>query len=452
MQRDFFSGSKSFFLVFIATFFWITGPDWVCATQPESPSKPQSLKLEETLPSLITELFKENPQIRASREKILASKERISIEKTWPDPMLGLMLVPNPTTEMEMINGAKNFGISQMIPLAGKKKLAGHIAGTRVEMEKAQFQTVVLSKLEALKNSYEEITYLDDAIKIISENRKVLDRISEVATSRTTSPAILSEIQRIQTQLSQAGYDEAILKELRVAEQARINSLLNRPIDRPLSVASIRQVSPAMKPIYQIEPPVASLTELLKLLDDDQPDLHMAALAIQMAKQEKEMSRKERVPDITVGYSQQRDRNLRVNYQGDTYRFDLNFPIWEGKNRAKVREAEHKTYAAEAEKTGLQQNLASDITAQYVRTQTLWRTIRIYEDSLLPQSQLTLENSLVNRSEVSEIIPESLEAQAVRLNFLLAYRRAIADYRQAQARMVTLLGSAPEIDRKTLWK
>ncbi|MBF0548498.1 MAG: hypothetical protein HQM08_28950 [Candidatus Riflebacteria bacterium] len=85
--------------------------------------------------------------------------------------------------------------------------------------------------------AFEEITYLDDAIKIISENRQVLDPISGIAISRTTSPIVLSEIQCIQTQPYPIGFDETLLKELRVAKLARTNSLLKRPVKKPITVS-----------------------------------------------------------------------------------------------------------------------------------------------------------------------------------------------------------------------
>jgi len=336
-----------------------------------------------------------------------------------------------------MIVGARNIEVSQMIPLGNKTKQAGRMATTRMEMDKSQSQAVVLDQLEALKTGYEELSYLDDAISILNENRKVLDQISGMTVARSTPPAILSEIQRIQTQLAQIGFDASLLKELRIAEQARVNALLNRPIDQPLAITQSTEITP----------PLASFSDVLKQLGETHPDLRMAALSIQMAKQERTMAQKERIPDVTIGYSQQRDRNWKVDFRGDTYKIDLNMPLWGAKNRARIKEAGYKAAEAEAEQTATRLNLSSDITAQYVRIQNLWRTIRIYEDSLLPQSKQALESAQANRSQVSEILPEALEAQAVWLNFRLAYRRALADYRQANAKLETLIGKAPETQR-----
>lgn len=394
----------------------------------------------ENISSLIDEMFETNQKIIAARKKILASSERMKIAKSWADPMLGFMIVPNPTPEMEMIVGARNVEVSQMIPLGNKARQAGRMASTRVEMDKARLQAVVLDQVEALKTAFEEASYLDDAIVIIEENRKILDQISGMTISRSSPPTILSEIQRIQTQLSQIGFDASLLKELRVAEQARINALLNRPIDRSLSLVAANET----------KPPIASFAAVLRQLGENHPDLRMAALSIQMARQERTMASKERIPDVTIGYSQQRDRNWKVDFRGDTYKVDMNLPLWDGKNRAGVREAEYKAAEAEAEQAATRQNLASDITAQYVRIQNIWRTIRIYEDTLLPQARQALENAQATGSKVAEILPEALEAQAVWLNFRLAHRRALADYRQADAKLETLIGKAPEIRKEKM--
>lgn len=435
----FFMNKRIISVVFCLGFVLAIGPNLFAeASQSGLSSASQPIDRGENLSSLISALLEKNPKIIAAGKKILSSKEQVKIAKSWADPMLGFMIVPNPTPEMEMIVGARNIELSQMVPLGNKTKQAGRMASTRVEMDKARFLAVALDQIEALKTAFEEASYLDDAVVIIEENRKILDQISGVTIARSSPPAILSEIQRIQTQLSQIGFDASLLKELRIAEQARINALLDRPIDQPVKIVA----EPAP------QPPIASFAAVLQKLGENHPDLRMAALAIQMARQEQTMARKERVPDITVGYSQQRDRNWKVDFRGDTYKVDLNLPVWSGKNRARIREAGYKADEAEAELRATRQNLASDITAQYVRIQNLWRTIRIYEDTLLPQARQALENAQANRSKVSEIIPEALEAQAVWLNFRLAHRRALADYRQADARLDTLIGKAPEAGKE----
>ena len=387
----------------------------------------------ETLEQLTRILLPNNPDISAAREKALAAKERIAVEKSWADPMLGFMVMPDPTPDMEMLSGARNTVISQMIPLGGQKRLAGRMARSRLQMERAGLSSEILAQIEGLKITFEEISYLDDAIGIIRENRNTLDQIAAIAIASESPPALLSEIQRIQTQLAQIGYDEALLQELRTAEQARINSLLNRSIGRPFVPAGDG---------LAVEPPPASLSLLLGAGGVDQPQIKMAQAAARMASQEVSMARKERTPDLTFGWSQQRNRDWRRDDRGDTIILDFNMPIWNGKNRGRIQEAAHKRAEAGARLQAERNRLASDICAQFVRIQNLWRTIRIYEDTLLPQAAHALEVAqTVSRRQEAQL-PEALESQAVWLNFKLAHRRALADYRQGLARLDTLTGRA----------
>jgi len=61
---------------------------------------------------------------------------------------------------------------------------------------------------------------------------------------------------------------------------------------------------------------------------------------------------------------------------------------------------------------------------------------------LLPQAAHALEVAqTVSRRQEAQL-PEALESQAVWLNFKLAHRRALADYRQGLARLDTLTGRA----------
>jgi len=388
----------------------------------------------ETLPALIEELLLNNPSIRAARETTAAAKERIAIEKAWADPMLGFMVMPTPTAEMTMLSGARNTEISQQIPLGGQKRLAGRIAETGMKIVQVEESLEKLTQIESLKIAFEEIAYLDAAIEILTENQKVLDQISGMVVSKSSYSVLLSEIQRIQTQLSQAAYDEGLLRELRTAELAKLNALLNRPIDRPIRIVGDTRA----------DPPPASLAILLDLAQQRQPDIRMAEFEKTMARQEISMAWKERVPEFTLGWRQQRDKSWRQDTRGNILTFDFSLPVWGGKNVARVSEAKHKALAAQEKLTATRNSATANITGQFVRIQNLWRTVRIYEDRLLPQALAALEGAQ-SSSFVRENQPlESIEAQAVYLNFCLAHRRAVADYRQALARLETLTGPLPD--------
>ncbi|MBF0500660.1 MAG: TolC family protein [Candidatus Riflebacteria bacterium] len=400
-------------------------------TQPANASEP------ETTSDLLRRLSRDNPRIIAARESVAAAAGRIAVERAWADPMIGFMVMPNPTEEMAMLLGARNINVSQQVPLAGQKRLAGRIADTKRLMEEARARLILIEQTEALLVALSELRYLDEAINIVRQNRQILDQISGVAITRTTSPTLLWEIQRVQTQLAQAGYDESLLRELRISEQARINGLLNRPPETPFQLAI------ASDSLFTAPP--ASLSVLLEQMRCMNPALTMSRETSKMASQEIVMARKENSSELTIGFTQPGDRNWKPDTRGRTYSVELSLPVWDAKNSGRFRAATHSAKAAKADEQSEENRIATELTGQYVRVHNAWRTIRIYEDTLLPQAEKALEGAQADPKRSDDTFPQLLEAQAVLLNFQLAYRRAQSDYAQALARMYSLTGVLPEI-------
>ena len=72
----------------------------------------------------------------------------------------------------------------------------------------------------------------------------------------------------------------------------------------------------------------------------------------------------------------------------------VNLPIWFGKQKARLNEAEYKVKAASRKKSGLERNLSADLDLEIYKYQDAIRKVRLYKDSLTPKAEQSLGVSI----------------------------------------------------------
>ena len=123
----------------------------------------------------------------------------------------------------------------------------------------------------------------------------------------------------------------------------------------------------------------------------------------------------------------------------------LSLPIWGAKKSSRVREAELNQQAAVERKRQMEVKLPAGLRKIYFRMENARRLVELYENSLIPQAEKSIEVAETWHQEgTPKSIAGLLETQSVWLNFNLARVRAIADYQQNLARLEQLVGGSLE--------
>ena len=135
------------------------------------------------LDDLLDRALERNPKIKAAGLEAESMSFRIPQEKTLPDPMVSFDLknmgFPDFTLGQEVMSGI-GVSFSQALPYPGKLRLKGEIAGKAYERQNEVRNAVVQGVLKDVKTAYFELYALHKSVTILSEQKALLEKASEL--------------------------------------------------------------------------------------------------------------------------------------------------------------------------------------------------------------------------------------------------------------------------------
>ena len=388
------------------------------------------LKNEFSLKNLEAIAFDRNPGLKAAKAKWKAVIERYPQVTALDDPEIGIDTWNIPTDFNLSETRNTIFWISQKFPFPGKLKIKGDIVSQEVKVAKTRFEIATRELFTKLKVSYHELLYMDKAIDIIRNNKKLAEHLSKIsATEYSTNATTLNDVLKAQSQLAQLDNDLILLVELRLNEVAHINTLLdlppNQPIGKPRDILFVP---------FDME-----LNHLYQMARKHQEELQINEFEIEKSRHMIFFAEKQYYPDFRVSFKWFENNGIGLD-QGVGVFFGINVPIWFDKNRARVSEAQNNLRALEFEKKEMENHAFAEINKIYFKIQNSSRLVRLYKKSLIPQALQSLEIAETWYKQNKGSFAGLLEARSIWLNFQLAYQRALADYFQNIARAEKLIG------------
>src|SRR5208283_2238741 len=114
------------------------------------------------------------PQVEAAYEDWLGSIERITVERSMPDPKLTFQAYIQDVLTSVMP------GLMQEIPGPGKLKAAARVASAESQSKYVAFESSVLQTALALKRAYYQLLFLNEKVRV---NRETLKLLADLETS-----------------------------------------------------------------------------------------------------------------------------------------------------------------------------------------------------------------------------------------------------------------------------
>jgi len=344
-----------------------------------------------TLASLVAELGRNNPEIAAARREVDMRSARIAPAGTPPDPTLSIGYMsgfarppffPSSATP----NAFRQVGVSQEIPYPGKLSLRSRIAAIDADAARWSVEETRLQLAAELKAMYFEYQFASRSLDIVRRNRELLDQVRQIAEARfSVGQAIQQDVLKAQLEISGLIERTTVLERQRDALRARINGLLYREQNAPLSS----------------ELPFATLP-----LPSDAAVLHAQALErypalkrdeqqITKAQQQLSLARKEYWPDFGINVTaQQPPGDMPWMYGVDVM---VNVPIfWQRRQRPMVAEAAAGLEAGRRMRDATVARAEARVGELHVNAMSAKRLMDLYTGSILPQAKLTLESSLAS--------------------------------------------------------
>ena len=163
--------------------------------------------------------------------------------------------------------------------------------------------------------------------------------------------------------------------------ESKLNVLMGRAVDGPIEIA----------PPPELPDPKGRADELLGIAEQNRPEIKRAAAGLAQARTERTRMGRESLPDYRLGFEY---RTFRDN-EPDMAMFmvSVELPIWRGKFRAGIREADQMVVSGQAALDAARQQADLDARQAWFDAQTAQKTAHLYRNTLIPQAQTRFEAS-----------------------------------------------------------
>ncbi|MGC4055747.1 MAG: TolC family protein [Paludibaculum sp.] len=396
---------------------------WLRAAEP-----PGSLK------ALLAEALNNNPEILASQKRYEAARQRPSQVSSLPDPMFspgfasngrpwpGAGLGKEPTSNI-------GFMVSQEVPWPGKRKLQGDMAVKEYEAEFQNYTQAQLSVVSRIKQAYYRRAYAFEVVEVLDRNIELLQRLLKITEARyAVGKAAQQDIFKAQTQISILATKRIQLEREKRAREAEIVSLLNRAPGSSLGKPDALQPQ-EMK---------VGLEELYEAAKQNSPMLLKDEKMIQRAELAVNMARKEYYPDYTIKAGYFNMGSMPPMYQLSA---DFKIPLYFfRKQRPAVTEQSQTLAASRRDYEASNQLLHFRIKDDQLMAETSNQLIKLYSQTVIPQSSLALESSLSSYETGSVDFLTVLMNYVTVVEYEMNYYEELQNYYLAVSRLEEMTG------------
>jgi outer membrane protein TolC len=318
-------------------------------------------------------------------------------------------------------NDAQNmFSISQTFPAAGKRALRTSVAGSDVDVAKAQLDEVRLDVRVRVHKTFDDLLLAQNEMLIHHQHVAIARQAIEAARIQYTVGKVPQQ-DMLKAQVALTSLAEHMIRFDHDAAlaQARLNTLLGRAPDTPVRVTGEFAVVDAL--------PEAQTLDAMAL--QSRPDLMAAEQAAARSHTEQSLAKKAYLPDFTVsgGYMLMPAGSQRRNdYMVEG---SINLPwLNHRKHDAEIAEATARTTEQDTELSALRNVAFGQIQDALVEAQAAQKLAHMYHDQLRPQAEATLESSVIAYENDKTNFLNLLDSQMTVIDVDLAWLDAVADF------------------------
>ena len=395
-------------------------------------------QIELSLPSLVAEVERRNPTLQAAIAAWGAAAERYPQAIALEDPIFQSMLAPGSFPSASSVQASYFLGVSQKIPWRGKLALKGRVAQDQATAAELDSEEVRLRLAEAARLAYYEYYLVQRDLELNAANRDAVERFRDTARSKFEASQVT------QQDVLQSDVELALLESRRIElEQnqtvavARINVLLHREARLPLPPAARTLGAPVELP------GVASLRQFAL---ERRPELAAQLARIRAEEASVALAAKEFYPDFEfMGRYDAFWTNVEQRGQVGMY---MNIPLNQRRRRAAVDEALHRLAKMRAEYDSEVDALRGDVEAGFARLQGSERTVRLYENTIIPAAEQNVESANAGYEAGNLDFLRLVEAERQLIGLLEKQQEAIATYYSRRAELERIIGAPLETVRE----
>lgn len=376
---------------------------------PKPEKQPVSFDNQSTFEDYLLYSFSNNPGLRASFDRWKATLERIPQARSLDDPELSFEYL------LKQYDTRYQLGLTQRFPAFGKLKLRALRASSEAEAAMNQFETDRFMLYDQTSSAFYEYHYLAQSTGITQDALRLVTDLERVVTTRyQNGQTAYSDLINIQIEKDRLNNQLDSLQDERRVRSSSLAALLNVNTDQLL-------------PWPAVEPSGSSFLEeavFVDILEELNPELKAAEAEISAKQYGEKLARRNVLPDFMIGV----DWMTMANNKSDIgLMAGITLPLWPGKTRAAVREAEAETRAALNSKKDLSNRLQAELSQAVFDARDAGRRIDLFKQSLIPKAEQALRVIQQDFASGKTGFMQLIDAQRTLLEFQLMEQRAIVD-------------------------
>ena len=331
---------------------------------------------ESSLSNFLAYAMLNQPKVEAAYYDWLASVERITTARSFPDPQL--------TFQMDIQNVVTSVmpGLMGTIPWPDKLRVAAQVASEESQAKYFSFQSAVLESAFEVKRAYAQLYFLAEKIRVDQETLQLLNDLEKLARAQNeVGKVTLQDVLRAQIEQARLHTDIANLEDSRHSLLAQFKAALGMKPEEPAPPAPEHFESTSLD--LTPEELLATAFAQNQLLKSTEAEVRAADASIHLAQQA-------RWPDASLGFMADVKANPTL-YRLPGNPGTLSLPIWRDKIAAQIAEAQANKHSAEARLSAQQIGLAADFAERAYLYREANRKLVLLRDQLVPKQTQSLE-------------------------------------------------------------
>ena len=314
-----------------------------------------------------------SPRVEAAYQDWAGSVERITVERSLPDPQL--------TFESDIASVLLTVmpGFMQEFPGPGKLKARARVATAESRGKYFVFEGAVLQTAFDFKRAYYQLYSLGEQLRINRETLSLLDDLERIARAQNeVGKATLQDVLRAQIERDRLTTGLANLEDSRLPLLATFKAALGLQHDQPDPPVPARLETTDVNP---------DSDELLRTAFARNPRLQAMEADVRAAEAGLAVAYKEKVPDFSLG--------LMADAKASPTMFrplaGMTLPVWRDKIAAEIARAKAAELAARARLDAEQIALTVDFAEKSFAYREISRNLALLQGRLIPKARQSLE-------------------------------------------------------------
>lgn len=355
-----------------------------------------------SLNTLLRYALLNQPRVRAAYYDFVTSVERITLERSLPDPRFTLEL------DIQDVVMVVMPGLMTEVPWLQRLRVRADEASAESQAKYQAFRQAVLEAAFALKGAYFRLRFLEERLHIMRETLALAGELETVARAQTeAAKATLQDVLRAQIEQDKLRTEIANLEDSRAPLMAQFKAALG-----------LRQndADPPVPAEFEATPSKPDFAGLQAAAFSQNPRLRQMQAELQMAEAGIRLAQLSRLPDFSAGL----EADVKASPAMWRPSLGMTLPIWRDKIAAEIAAAQARQGAAQARLSAEEIQLAVEFAMKSYEFREAGRNLALYTDNLLPKARQALEVARVSYTSARTEFINLLDAERNLLEFQLA--------------------------------